>query len=73
MKMMMERGIKTVEPTEKAIEDWRNDILATDKLTLFPTANSWYNGGNVAGKKKEQFVFVLYVLRSLILAAGCSS
>jgi cyclohexanone monooxygenase len=52
------RGLATVEPTATAEEEWVRHVAEVGDGTLYPQANSWYMGANVAGKPR---VFMPYV------------
>lgn len=58
LKKMRESNLKTIEPTEKAAIEWRDDIVATSKMTLITDANSWYMGANIPGKKREMLNYL---------------
>ena len=47
-------GIKRIDPTREAEEEWRNKVQELSDKTLFPSANSWYMGANIPGKPREQ-------------------
>ncbi|MCJ1475801.1 hypothetical protein MMC13_004465 [Lambiella insularis] len=47
-------NIKSIEATREAEEEWRRVVREEDEGTLFPITDSWYNGGNIEGKPKEQ-------------------
>lgn len=51
------RGQATIEPTAQAVEDWLAHCAELGAKTLFPRANSWYMGANIAGKPR---LFMLY-------------
>ena len=54
---MTERGAVIVEPTEDAVSEWVEHVNAKAAETLYPEAESYYNGDEVAGKPR---VFMPY-------------
>lgn len=58
IKQLREEGIETIEPTEESVENWRKEVVKEYEATLFPETASWYNGGNVPGKVKEQLNYL---------------
>jgi cyclohexanone monooxygenase len=53
-----DKGLKGIEPDEGAESSWVEHVNAVADATLYPQANSWYNGANIAGKPR---VFMPYV------------
>jgi cation diffusion facilitator CzcD-associated flavoprotein CzcO len=51
-------GLRRVEASADAEEQWVEHVRQVAELTLFPLANSWYLGANIPGKKR---VFMPYV------------
>jgi cation diffusion facilitator CzcD-associated flavoprotein CzcO len=49
---MRESGKTTIEATIRAQEQWGEHVNEVANTTLFPTANSWYMGANIAGKPR---------------------
>jgi cyclohexanone monooxygenase len=47
---MRVRGIKTVEPTPEAEDQWVRTVNDVANTTLYPRAASWYTGSNIPGK-----------------------
>jgi cation diffusion facilitator CzcD-associated flavoprotein CzcO len=47
-------GIRTIEATVTAQQDWIDHAtsLVAPTVLMHPSCNSWYNGGNVPGKKR---------------------
>jgi cation diffusion facilitator CzcD-associated flavoprotein CzcO len=47
-------GIETIEATGTAQQDWIDHAtsLVAPTVLVHPSCNSWYNGGNVPGKKR---------------------
>lgn len=50
-------GIKSIDPTREAEEEWRRKVAELSDKTLFPKANSWYMGANIPGKPREQLCY----------------
>lgn len=48
------RGVRTIEASPAAQDDWieHTTALVAPTVLAHPTCNSWYNGGNVPGKKR---------------------
>jgi cyclohexanone monooxygenase len=53
-----QNGIERVEAVPEAESSWVEHVGQAADATLFPLANSWWNGANVAGKPR---VFMPYV------------
>ena len=49
---------KTIEPSVMAEDAWVQRVNDEADLTLFPKANSWYNGANIPGKPRVFLPFV---------------
>ncbi len=47
------QGIRSIEAEIVAEDEWNNIIEGMNKNTLFPLTNSWWNGGNIPGKKAQ--------------------
>jgi cation diffusion facilitator CzcD-associated flavoprotein CzcO len=54
---MEERGLTRIAPTPEAEAGWGDHVMELGKDLIFEKANSWFNGGNIPGKKR---VFLLY-------------
>ena len=54
IRKMEETGIRSVEATKEAEEDWKRKVDQLSDETLFPGTNSWYMGANIPGKPREQ-------------------
>ena len=52
-----QEGIKRLEATKEAEEEWRQKVTELSDKTLFPGTSSWYMGANVPGKPREQLNF----------------
>jgi cation diffusion facilitator CzcD-associated flavoprotein CzcO len=57
MRFLQERQLRRIEPTAEAEERWVAHVNMVADHTLFPRANSWYLGANIAGKPR---VFLPY-------------
>jgi cyclohexanone monooxygenase len=53
-----ERGVRAVEATAEAEQDWMQRTSEVAAMTLYPETDSWYNGSNVAGKSRSLMVYV---------------
>lgn len=60
---MRARGVDRIDATPQAEADWVRHVNELADATLYPLANSWYVGANIAGKPR---VFMPYV-------AGCGT
>jgi acetyl esterase/lipase len=61
-------GFETIEPTPLAEAGWNQHVDDGARITLYPTANSWYMGANVPGKPR---VFLPYVAGVDVYRAAC--
>ncbi|KIV99317.1 hypothetical protein, variant [Verruconis gallopava] len=50
-------GARTVEADKKAQDDWKNLIEYMCSTLLVRFTNSWWNGGNIYGKKTQMLTF----------------
>jgi len=57
MKRLKDQKIDYCAATHEAEKEWKDKVTELSDKTLFPTANSWYMGANVPGKKREQLNF----------------
>jgi cation diffusion facilitator CzcD-associated flavoprotein CzcO len=55
---LREGGLRRIEPSAEAEDQWVSLVSDIAAFTLFPKANSWYLGANVEGKPR---VFMPYV------------
>jgi len=53
-----DKKIRQIEADEGAENSWVDHVNQVADATLYPQANSWYNGANIAGKPR---VFMPYV------------
>lgn len=53
-----EHDAASIEPTERAVEEWVAECNEKAAGTLFPSANSWYMGANIPSKPR---VFMPYI------------
>jgi cation diffusion facilitator CzcD-associated flavoprotein CzcO len=53
-------GIRTIEALARPQQDWidHTTALVAPTVLVHPTCNSWYNGGNVPGKKRMYMGYV---------------
>jgi cyclohexanone monooxygenase len=65
---MRDNGLERVEATPEAQEQWVQEVRRVADGTLYPLANSWYNGDNIAGKPR---MFMAYVGGYATYAARC--
>ena len=49
---MRERGLRRIEATPDAQDQWVDYVNMVADFTLFPSCNSWYLGANVPGKAR---------------------
>ena len=51
---LREHGYRTIEALPDAQQQWVDEAtaLVASTVLLHPSCNSWYNGGNVPGKKR---------------------
>jgi len=50
-------GVKTFDSELSAQNEWCGLIEAMVKDTLFPQTNSWWNAGNIPGKKIQMLTY----------------
>ena len=55
---LQEHELRMIEATPAAEADWVRHVAEVAQTTLFPQANSWYIGANIAGKPR---VFMPYL------------
>jgi cation diffusion facilitator CzcD-associated flavoprotein CzcO len=58
IKHTIDSGAQTLEPTQKAEDDWMELCDAGAAMTLFPRVNSWINGANIPGKPVVNYFFM---------------
>ncbi|MCS5722846.1 NAD(P)/FAD-dependent oxidoreductase [Herbiconiux sp. CPCC 203407] len=58
IKHTIDTGASTLEPTQKAEDDWMELCDTGAALTLFPKVNSWINGANIPGKPVVNYFFM---------------
>ena len=56
---MRREGLRRIEPTERAQEDWVAMCDQAVSETLFPKADSWYMGANIPGKPRQILLYPL--------------
>lgn len=47
---MREKGLKKINPTEKAEQQWRDVVKKLSAMGLRDKVDSWWNGANIPGK-----------------------
>jgi cation diffusion facilitator CzcD-associated flavoprotein CzcO len=55
---LRDSGLNCADTTDEAEEYWAGEVRAAAERTLYPLADSWYVGANIAGKPR---VFGIYV------------
>ncbi len=68
IRQMRANGQTRIEATVEAQDEWAEEVRRVAAGTLFPLANSWYNGDNIAGKPR---MFMAYVGGYPDYAARC--
>ena len=58
LQYLRDKEIRHIEADEGAENSWVDHVNEVADATLYPQANSWYNGANIAGKPR---VFMPYV------------
>lgn len=58
IEMMEARGLKAIEPTEAARDEWVTLCRTIADMTLFPKAESWIFGANIPGKKNAVMFYM---------------
>jgi len=53
-----DKKIRQIEADEGAENSWVDHVNQVADATLYPQANSWYNGANVPGKKRRYMGYV---------------
>ncbi|KAF2819650.1 FAD/NAD(P)-binding domain-containing protein [Ophiobolus disseminans] len=56
---MRASGTRTIEPTQAAEDEWKNNMNAMVQHTLYPFTNSWWNTSNIPGKVAENQNYIL--------------
>ncbi|KAJ5083894.1 hypothetical protein NUU61_008473 [Penicillium alfredii] len=55
---MQKEGLGSIEPSQKAAEEWQDHVAAVSEHTLYPKADSWYMGTNIPGKRREPLIYL---------------
>ena len=55
---MREGGYDRIEATPQAQAAWSDEVQRIADATLFPLANSWYNGDNIPGKPRRFLAYI---------------
>ncbi|KZL87638.1 cyclopentanone -monooxygenase [Colletotrichum incanum] len=51
--------VRSIEPRQSAMKDWKNTVLDINEASLFTKNESlWYMGANIPGKKREQLNYL---------------
>jgi cation diffusion facilitator CzcD-associated flavoprotein CzcO len=58
MRYLRDHDLAAIDATVSAEDEWVDHVREVGETTLFPLANSWYMGSNVAGKAR---VFMPYI------------
>ena len=58
IEMMEGKGLKAIEPTEAARDEWVTLCRTIADMTLFPKAESWIFGANIPGKKNAVMFYM---------------
>ncbi|KAK5237889.1 hypothetical protein LTR47_000982 [Exophiala xenobiotica] len=53
---MEKEDIRSIEATSAAEDEWDSMIQQMNENTLYPLTNSWWNGGNIPGKKPQNLL-----------------
>lgn len=53
-----QEGNKSIEPRRDAEVEWKAALDSMTAYTLFPFTSSWWNGGNIPGKKAEGMTYI---------------
>ncbi len=56
--MMEAQGLKSIEPTAQARDEWVELCRMIANMTLFPKAESWIFGANIPGKKNAVMFYL---------------
>jgi cation diffusion facilitator CzcD-associated flavoprotein CzcO len=58
LKDLRREGYEVIEPSSSAEVAWVEHVRETAERTLFPLADSWYNGANIEGKPRVYMPYV---------------
>ena len=58
LQRLQKESIKSIEARRDAEEKWKQAIQDHNDRTLLPLTDSWYNGANIPGKKREQLMYL---------------
>ncbi|KAK1709280.1 hypothetical protein BDP67DRAFT_352069, partial [Colletotrichum lupini] len=58
LQKLQKKGVKSIEAQRDVEEKWKQAIQAANGKTLMPLTDSWYNGANIPGKKREQLIYL---------------
>ncbi len=55
---MRRSGLKTVEPSEAAQDDWMLEVAGQVERSLMSHTDSWFNGANIPGKARASLFYL---------------
>jgi cation diffusion facilitator CzcD-associated flavoprotein CzcO len=55
---MQGEGIESIEATDMAAHEWKDQVFAVSQNTLYPKTDSWYMGSNIPGKRREPLIYL---------------
>ena len=58
IKKLESEGVTSIEAQKAAEQEWKAALQTMVDYTLFPFTDSWWNGGNIPGKKAENLLYV---------------
>lgn len=56
--MAEQKGLRTIEPSQQAVDEWVRTCQTIADMTLFPQAQSWIFGTNIPGKKNAVMFYL---------------
>jgi len=56
--MAEQKGLRTIEPSQQAADEWVRTCQTIADMTLFPQAQSWIFGANIPGKKNAVMFYL---------------
>ena len=56
--MAEKKGLRTIEPSQQATDEWVETCRTIANMTLFPQAQSWIFGANIPGKKNTVMFYL---------------
>ncbi len=58
LKYVRANGVKTIEPTAEAEEQWSKQCTEIADYTLYTKTDSWYTGANIEGKPRGFLIYL---------------